>query len=443
MHWKIRPFPIFLIVLAVLTTAYLKGLMQVPFHPDESSYLFMSSDFDLYFQNPASMAWRADQSGDIRQRFRLLNPPLVHILPGLGRWIAGQPALPVDWEWSETWQENQQRGAIPSAALLIAGRMAIAVLYPFSILFLYLAARRATNEFTAWTAALLLASNALVLLHTRRAMAEGPLLVAACLAMWSLTVAEKRPWLNGIPAALAFSAKLTLAALAPVGLLAVLWPPKDGERTPARKKLLRAAKQVTLFGGLALGLVLLLHPFLWQQPVQAMQAAAKARQRLAISQANSFPEQALKTPTRRLIGLIGSLYLTPPMLAETSNYTAELKAADDAYLANPLNTLFRSLPGGAMLLVLTIFGFITACLKVWQTEPTQRRRLALLLLATIIQGVALLALIPLAWQRYYMPLVPFVCLWTAFAVNQLVEGFRIRFSRKQMGSDPAARPLSL
>ena len=39
----------------------------VPFHPDESTYLFMSSDFEALLQDPLSLVWEADKAGDPRQ----------------------------------------------------------------------------------------------------------------------------------------------------------------------------------------------------------------------------------------------------------------------------------------------------------------------------------------------------------------------------------------
>jgi hypothetical protein len=461
-----RLLTLFLMVLVLISAAYLLGVSSVPFHPDESTQLFTSGDVGLFFQKPSSLFWDPAKESDVRQAYRELDAPLTHLVIAAGRWVTGQPALPVDWDWSKTWAENRQAGALPSAGLLLAGRLAVAVLFPFSILFFFLTVRRVTNDFTAWAAALLLASNALVLLHTRRAMAEGALLFTLTLTLWSLVKAEQRPWLVAIPAALAFCAKQSLAAFLPLGLLALFWQPASPpeqqddsqrlavapnpplpdagrERTESSgngsiiqkasltalgrgqdPRIHFARTRVLLLSGLiycflAAGTVFLLNPFGWAQPVEAIQAAVAARQKLADAQAGDRPAQELNNPGLRLVGLIGSVYLTPPAFAEAGNYQDNTREAEAAYLANPLNSLFRSLPGGAVLLVLGLFGFALGCTRAARDGCPNRRGLALLLAATVIQSLALLVFIRLPWQRYYLPVVPFACLWAAYGLDQL------------------------
>lgn len=424
MHNRALSTLLFLIVLTAISTAYMSGLPAVPFHPDESTQLFTSGDVEIFLRRPADLYWRTEKEDDLRQRYRELDAPLTHTILAIGRWLAGQPALPVDWDWGKTWQQNDQAGALPSPSLLQAGRMAVAMLFPFSVLFLFLAARRATNEFTAWIAALLLVGNALVLLHTRRAMAEGALLFTLTLSMWVIVEAEKRPWLVAIPAALAFCAKQTLAALGPAGLLAALWPLPVTNIASGKQKVVRIFGQVVLFGISFAVIVLLLNPFLWDRPIPAAQAAFRARQALASAQTADRPDQALNSPGRKLIGLVGSVYLTPPIMAETGNYLANIKTAEEAYLANPFHTLFRSLPAGGILMVLSLFGFTVTAFRTARPGHPARRGLALLLAATLLQILALYALVPLPWQRYYLPAVPYACLWTAAGIDQLLLPLR-------------------
>lgn len=407
--------PIFLAVLALYSIAFLGGVSDVPFHPDESTQLFTSGDVELFWQQPSLLFWREDNENDLRQFYRKLDAPLTRNVLAAGRWIAGLAALPVDWDWGKTWQQNQQAGALPSTELLTAGRRAIAALFPFSLLFLFLTARRTVNDFTAWTVAILLAANALALLHLRRAMAEGALIFTTTLVMWSLVRFEKRPWLTAAPAALAFCAKQSLAALIPVGLLAVIWQPGPWNTSKAR----RVAGHVLLFGLLIFAILALLHPFLWGQPVQAFQAAVRARQELASAQVADRPGQALNTPASKLISMLGSLYLTPPIFAETGNYLDQTRAAEEAYLANPLHSLLRSIPAGGVLLALSLYGFVLGCVRSMRFKGPPNRGLALLTAATLIQALALLALVPLPWQRYYMPLLPFSCFWIAYGIEQL------------------------
>lgn len=404
------PFWIFLVLAAA---AYLSGVHSVPFHPDESTQLFTSGDAEIFWQRPADVFWRPENEGSLRQLYRELDAPLTRNLIALGRWAAGRSAPAVDWDWGKTWEENRQAGALPDEKLLLSARLAVAALFPFSMLLLFLAARNLSNEFTAWAAVLLLASNSLVLLHTRRAMAESALLFGSILTIWAMLRAGRHPWLAGFAAGLAFCAKQSLAALAPAGLLGVI----DQEALPPRLWLKKTARAAALYVAAFLAITLLLHPFAWGNLPAAVRASVQARQNLARAQTNDRPGQALNTPGRKLLAMTGSLYLTPPMFAETSNYQKETQAAEAAYLANPLHSLFRTLPAGSVYLTLSLFGFgagVCGALR-----GSSRRKLAVLLAATVLQAGALLIAVPLPWQRYYMPMVPFTILWAAYGVDQV------------------------
>lgn len=403
--------------MVVATAGYLWGVAAIPFHPDESSYLFMSGDAEIFWQRPSDLFWQAQNMDSPRQRYRELDAPLTRNLLALGRWIARLPAPKSDWDWSKTWQENQQSGALPDPNLLLTGRLAMAAFFPFSLIFLFLAARNLSNEPTAWISVLLLASNSLVLLHTRRAMAESVLLFGAILTIWAFLQDHQNPWLIAFPAGLAFCAKYSLAALAPAGLLAVLLQAAQ----PPRQSLTRMAGQIILYGVTFILVTLFLHPFAWRQPLPAIQAAVKTRQELASAQTRDRPEQELTTFGPKLIAMIGSLYLTPPLFAETSNYQVETQPAETAYLDNPMHSLFRSIPAGAIYLSLSLFGFSIGIRNAFR--DAENRRLVVLLAATVLQAAALLALVPLPWQRYYLPLVPFAILWTAYGLSQVGEAF--------------------
>jgi hypothetical protein len=43
----------------------------------------------------------------------------------------------------------------------------------------------------------------------------------------------------------------------------------------------------------------------------------------------------------------------------------------------------------------------------------------------LIMGAALRFAVPLPWLRYVIPMMPFVCIWIAFGILQVISGFRI------------------
>ena len=383
----------------------------------------MSSDFDWLWSEPLSLKFNPDRLEDPQQIYRLLDAPLTRYLLGVGRSLAGLSALPVGWDWAKSWQDNTTAGALPGQPLLNTGRLSLTLLLPFSLTFIYLAACSIRGRLGGFLAALLLGTHALVLLHARRAMAEGPLLLAITGFLASLSFAERRPWLVGLAAALAFNAKQSAIALLPVGLIAVAWlptsiPPKWG----------RIVSNLVQFLIIFVGLTLALNPLFWRASWLTVRAAIHTRQDLLSHQLADarqyFPEQVLESPWERGVMLLGHLYLAPPMFAEVGNYRAETAPTEKAYLAVPGHRLGRNPIGASLWLGLSLFGMVWAGREAFRAAFPLRRQLALMLLATAFQAAGMVLAIPLAWQRYSLPLVPLVCMWAGIGVARLIKMLR-------------------
>jgi 4-amino-4-deoxy-L-arabinose transferase-like glycosyltransferase len=403
--------------MAVLLTAiYLAGVASVPFHPDETSWLFQSRDLEALASHPSDLAWRAGAPSTPETTYRALNAPLAKYVLGIGRRLAGFDAssVAVDWDWMATWQANVERGALPPRGLLLAARLASAALYPASLGLMYLAGRRAHNMWTGLAAMLFFGLHALVLLHTRRAMAEGALTFGVSLAIFGMLQGDRRPWLAGLGFALAMWSKQSTAVLLPASLLAVVW---SGEGfLPWR----HAIRNLALALGVIAAVTLALNPFLWHRPAEAARQMLEARREFVRRQTSTLeamqPGVVLNDPGLRLAVMVDQLYLAAPQCAESGNYVAETQAATDAYLENPLHRLGRSLPAGGILLALTITGMGLAMVRAFGPSP-HRRGLVLLLLATLLQAIGLWAAVPLPYQRYVIPLVPFACVWAAYGAT--------------------------
>jgi 4-amino-4-deoxy-L-arabinose transferase-like glycosyltransferase len=410
---------VILIILA-LTLAYLAGLAGVPFHPDESTQLFMSSDLNTLFSRPADLFWSTANEQDARQIYRELDAPLARCLIGVGRTIASLPALPVDWDWSKSWEENQTAGALPDARLLLVGRLSVALLFPFSLFFIFNCGRAIGGSTMGWAAMLLLASNALVLLHTRRAMAEGGLIFTITLFLWMLTRPVKPSWLIAIAAALVFCSKQSAGVLVLVGIASVLWKGVQQKQT-AQKLLIN----LTLYGLVFVAVTVLLNPFLWSNPIQASLAALHARQELLHNQVTALgsvrPDQVLESFPQRLFGLIAQLFINQPAVADIGNYIVQTQSADVAYFSSPFNQLLRGFIGGGVLLILSLSGFILATARSIKSNGPSQMLTLLFLLSTLLIFITLIWFLPIPWQRYYLPLVPFSCIWTAYFLSNIIS----------------------
>lgn len=404
--------------LLLFSIPYFFGLKSVPFHPDESTQIYTSDDVRLFFKSPSLLFWNANLN-DLRQHYRLIDSPLSRSLIGLGRLLTNQPTLPNDWDWSKTWDENVAADALPSTTLLLISRLSVSIFFPLALLFMYLAAQKSAGPIAAWTALLLTATNAYLLLHGRRAMSEGVLFFSISLFAWGLFSWRKHPWLLAIPAALSFTAKYSSAPLALIGILAMLWP--ESPRS-WRLRLLDSLR----FGLLFTLLVFALHPVFWQNPIQAIPVALQTRQTLVANQVSALaslqPEQILISPIQRLSGLIIQLFLAPLAIADVGNYLSQTQTSANAYLANPFNTLLRSLSGGGILLALTFAGPLLGAVNFLRNKQLPRS-LIFLCLTTIVQLIFLIATIPLPFQRYAMPLLPWCILCQAFAIQYLMMRF--------------------
>ncbi|MEJ5201364.1 MAG: hypothetical protein WHV66_03940 [Anaerolineales bacterium] len=402
----------------LLSIGYLARVPVVPFHPDEQTQLFMSGDLERFFANPTDLFWNPEREQDVRQQYRELDAPITRLLLGLGRQLVRLSAPTVDWDWTKDWQYNERAGAVPSQQLLVTGRLSVAFLFPISLLLIFQIGYALGGKPIAWLTMLSLASNALVLLHTRRAMAESTLLFTSILTLWTLQRFRQNTYLLAIPAALAFNAKQSNAPLALICLIAILFPLFE-KKPLLRKRLL----QVALFLFIFVAITVILNPFLWSDPWKAAQAAWLARKDLVQRQATVLalgnPHLVWETIPERILGLFIHLFLSPPAIGDVANYLEQTRISEIIYFSNPMTWISRGLIAGTIMAILTFYGFIVAPLRARLTDLSARRYTLLLWMGTLIQIAVQVYLIPLPFQRYVMPLVPFACIWLAFGLHSL------------------------
>jgi 4-amino-4-deoxy-L-arabinose transferase-like glycosyltransferase len=378
----------------------------------------MSRDFDLLISTPLSLVWNPTQEASIDQQYRELNAPVTKLLIGAGRLLGGFSPLPHDWDWSKTWQENADNSALPSPALLLISRLSVAWLFPFSVWLVYDTARQLDHWLTGLLSAGLFATSALILLHTRRAMAESTLVFGVCMALWCLVKYRNKPWLVAAAMAVAFNTKQTNLALVPVGLFAVAWT------AWVRRQQIRDALKPALIFCLTFTVITFgLNPFLWSNPILASLAAIRARQTLLTAQVAAtgalLPSQVLTTPGEHAAALLANLFLTPPAVEDVGNYIQQTAASKAAYFNLPGTNLFRGLAGGAVMLALALAGVFMTLRQffAWKIKP--QLSMAFFLLAFLAQTALLTLTIPLPYQRYWLPLVPFFCVWSALPLSRI------------------------
>jgi len=407
------------LIIILLSINALSSVMLVPFHPDESTYLYMSTDLDTFLSDPFSLQWNPNQEEDPHQKSRELDAPLIKYLLGISRKFAGMTPLKTDWDWSKSWEENKNAGALPSNDILHSGRFGVSLLFPLTLLSLYHLVKHLTNSWGGIISIIFLGTNALILLHTRRAMAEGALVFGITLSLFSLLKADKYPWLTGIAIALAFNAKQTSIALLPAGLLAVCWIADNSQKT--RIILRNAMIYVVTF----LVVTFLLNPLIWRNPLRATLASIKARQELVNHQVEDTskiaPQKALETPTQKIAALIAQAFIAPPSFSEIGNYLQNTSAAEQKYISVWNNTLWRGFFVGGFVFIFSLLGLIFSFSLNNQQKKERKREIILLVIATLFQAGGLITALPLPWQRYYMPLFPFIALWFSIGIYESIK----------------------
>ena len=188
----------------------------------------------------------------------------------------------------------------------------------------------------------------------------------------------------------------------------------------------------------------LLTPALWAQPVLGLRVMIAARQQTLKSQTEALaaagPQILLDGPAEHLLAELYHTYLAPLAYWDIPNYADETAPAERAYAANWLNTGLRSVAAGPRLavggvfLALSLAGVVFAGLRWLRAGPSAADREArwpVLLLAvwTAATVVGLFAF-DIAWQRYYLPLLPLACLWAGYGVGVLAELWQTRAVRR-------------
>lgn len=380
----------------------------------------MSEEIDRILARPGDMIWDPDQELTPIVRYRLIDAPLTRYIIGLGRKILSLPDQTVDWDWAATWLENKQGGALPQDSLLYGARLSVAFLFPLTLILFYQLGTSLHSKIAGLTAVLLFATNALVLLHTRRAMAESILIFCVIASLFVIIKADKRPLFAGLMVGLAFCAKHSALVLLPIGLVAVCWIPSQNAKSITRL----GGNLIKYLAGFFL-LVLLLNPFLWRHPLQAVQESLEQRKILLEKQVADVSQQAssqvLESTSQRTAVLVAQLFIIPPSFSEVGNYRAQTGGQEIEYLAYSGHSLWREPVAGGILLGITLLGILAVMRIAIHEETETRRKMMVYQLAFLIMVIAQITVVPLPWQRYSLPLIPFICLYSGIGFAWLIK----------------------
>jgi hypothetical protein len=133
------------------------------------------------------------------------------------------------------------------------------------------------------------------------------------------------------------------------------------------------------------------------------------------------PDQVMGSLPERLLGLVAQLFINQPAVADIGNYLVQTNPAELFYFSFPFNQLMRGFIGGGVLLILSITGFFLATAQSIRSRSPSQVLTLLFLLSTLLIFITLVWFLPIPWQRYYLPLVPFTCIWTAYTLSKAIS----------------------
>ncbi len=370
------------------------------------------------------MAYDPTRQDSQIQKYRLLDAPFTRYWIGAARVLTSSPSLDQDWNWSQSWQENS--AALPDKKLLVVSRISIAILLPASFILFFLLLRKIFSIPVSLIATLLLLSNSLILLHGRRAMAEGGLIFFLILSLFLLfRLPKKWFFLTAVPVSMAFNTKQSMIALVIFAFIVLV--------TRQSRHFKQIFFQTFLFSTLFIAFFYLLNPVIWHDPFAAPKAMWNDRSELTYSQVEVISGASsgfiVISPTQRVTALIGQLFVVPPMSADVANYQPQQLAAVESYFRNPINQgLGRNLTTGFLNLLLVAYGLLVSLRSKSMSQY-------LLVSAFAIFIVEVLIIFQVPFQRYYLMLIPFACLYAAVALENMFVMIKATFFKKKMALD--------
>jgi 4-amino-4-deoxy-L-arabinose transferase-like glycosyltransferase len=410
----------------------LYGTSQVPPHADEYMHIATARDFFLLReQGAAALAFTPPVEVDTLQYLRLLNGTLHKNLVGM-LWAASgrtQEQLPNIYAWAMPLSWNIANGNVPSQDQLNLARWASAALTALGVVPMFMLGWHLRLRALAYPAALLYALHPVILLNGRRAMLEGSLIFFSLLSMYwlvALIVAEhsaaargfmvKLPaWARygvlGILLGLTVASKHNGVIVAAAVLVAAL---TTGIVRDSPPRPLRALLWVAFTGAVSVLTWFALSPHFWNAPSEALRALVAARSELLALQA-SDSALAYHGLGERLAAIVTQPFLSAPQYFEAPNWAGLLDDQIAAYQGSATNGWDWGALIGLSLTALALFGALNMV-----AEARRRNLIAWAILAWAGAAVLASAVVPMNWQRYYLPLTLVAIVLAAEGIGRLL-----------------------
>ena len=371
-------------------------------------------------------SWSARQD---EQHLRIINGTVSKTIHG---WLAANMGMRLEeinghWDWGLDYAANRDSNRIPDLRLLQRARQASAIQLALATLIFFVFVRQTVGRPVAYLASALLALNPAILINGRRAMMEGSHLLGMVLVLLAAAwlIRERKWWhyvLLGCCSGAAIAAKHPNAFVVAVIFLACgSWILIEAAQSSGQafRAQLRSFVRLLLSGFLALVVFYFMNPAWWKAPIEVAGEVLSLRVDLLDEQADNYG--GYKTLQERVEGFYRYVFGEEKQYFEVPQWAgfAEIGAQIDAYEASGLAGIAIGAGNlyGIVAMGLTILG---ALLVIRDPDIDRRYRWLLLIWGA---GIVVITFVftPLPWQRYYLPVLPFVLILAAIAALRLVE----------------------
>lgn len=431
---------IWLVLLALYIVA---GTSSVPFHGDESTLIYMGRDYYYHFIEGDISKLIYDKAWSIspdEQYLRLLNGTIPKYSFGGVTAFSGNSIEDINeqWDWGADYNYNHDTERIPENNLLFPARMVSAIQHTVMIATAFIIAVMIFNRPIAYFTSLYLTLNPALLMNGRRAMMEGSHLMFMMLAILiAILLVRYRKWwlfiLYGVICGLAVAAKhpnvvvvtLLFIALGSYILFSLI------RQKATVKASLRYIGLLIISGIIALSTFYSLNPAWWGTPIESAQTVLRLRNELLDIQIDIYGDypstQAQVNGFFDFVFVAQPQYYEVPAWASYSEITSQIQSYETSFLSGV--AIGGSTIGGLLMLSIVGFGVIHFA----QNKNILLAYRWLILVWGVGICVITFILTPLAWARYYLPIIPFVGMMLAYGVFTLLSLFQKRFISEKYG----------
>lgn len=429
-----------IIWLTLIGLYVMAGVTLVPFHGDESTLIYMGRDYYYHFVDGDMSKVRYNETWSIsptEQHLRLLNGTIPKYLFGWITYIRGNSFEDINgqWDWSTDYNSNFNRGNIPTEALLMPARTISAVQLAFAIFIFFAIARFVFNRPIAYIASLYLTLNPAILINGRRAMMEGSHLLGMMLVIFAgvIVIHQRKGWqliLLGVVSGLALAAKHPNAIV--IGLVyfacgSYVLVQSIRNTKSFNRQTTHFVIGLVLSGFLALSVFYVLNPAWWGAPIDRAGEVLTLRNELLDLQIRQF--DTYFTVADQINGLLNFMFVAQPQYYEVPQWSLYTAITTQIEIYNQSIwsgiAIGGSPVGGIIVALLTGFGILHL---VRNSGFCAEHRWLILIWGIGIVIITFL-LTPLEWQRYYLPIYPFIGLMLGYTVYTIANSLWKRNSK--------------